>query len=105
MVKMSIDKIEITVGYLVVEQGPSGRAAASRIPSQRRLERSLGEPVSSPLFQLYTLSVIKDGHMLAIMDTVLPADPDTFVTRAVLNEVIQLEIKSFLHTENSGFLV
>ena len=39
------------------------------------------------------------------MDTVLPANSDTFVTRAVLNEVIQLEIKSFLHTENGGFLV
>ncbi len=43
--------------------------------------------------------------MLAIMDSILTPDAYTLVTRAVLNKVIQLEIKSFLNTENSGTLI
>ena len=105
MIQMGVDKVKMPVSSLVVKQSPSRRTAASGVPAQRRLERSFRQPICSPLLKLYTLCVVKDGHVLPIVDAIFSPHTDTLVARAMLDKIIQLEIKGFLNSEHGRTLV
>ena len=105
MVKMGVDVVELPAAGLVLHQRPGRGTEAGRVPTFRRLLRCLGEPESPPFDQLDGLLVVEDGHNLALLPTVLTAYADSFVARAVLLKVLELEIKSFLKTEYVRLLI